>query len=149
MHNHNLGLITQKVAKNVPKMFFFALVAAILFFYTISREKDGKCFMVLVAPGFRPASCVTLFCGRKNIKKLVVNLFLNFNIKILARWVCASVFFKESTNFKMGVRGQLQNVSPLKFKMATKDQLNFWVGAKTKKNLLGNYTNFIITFPKS
>ena len=37
----------------------------------------------------------------------------------------------------------------LKFKMAATDQLQFFVGAKTQKLKVSNYSNFTITLPKT
>ena len=69
--------------------------------------------------------------GVKTQKIRLVNFFLNFNITFLATWGCASDFLKML----------------LKFKMAARGQLNFFVGAKTLKLKVRNYANFTITFP--
>ena len=50
----------------------------------------------------------------------------------LASWGCASDFLKMLPKFKMAARGQLQI---------------FFVGTKTLKLKVRNYSNFSITFP--
>ena len=71
-------------------------------------------------PGFCQASVVTFSCWRKNCW----SFFFFFNMPFSAAWGCASDFLK---------------MLP-KFKMATRGNFNFFVGAKT-------YLNFTIAFP--
>ena len=70
--------------------------------------------------------------GVKTQKNCLVIFFFNFNITFLATWGCASDFLKMPPKFKMAARGKL----PF-----------FFVGAKTLKLKVRNYSNFTITFP--
>ena len=73
-----------------------------------------------------------IFWGVKTQKNCLVNFFLNFNITFLAKWGCASDFFKDATKFQNGH----QRSTP-----------KFFVGAETTKLKERNYSNFTITFP--
>ena len=96
-----------------------------------------------MALGFRQASCSTeIQNGRhgstsillwvQKLKKSVRLFFSNFNTTFLATWGCASDFFKDATKIQNG----RQRSTP-----------NYFVGAKTLKLKVRNYSNFTIAFP--
>ena len=89
------------------------------------------------------------------LKKLFWSIFFfNFNMTFLATSGCARDFltihvlpkFKMAARFFAGAKTLKLKEVLLKFKMATRDQLQFFCGRKTKVKG-GNHSNFTIRFP--
>ena len=86
---------------------------------------------ILVTPGFCPTSCVTFSCGRKN-SKTTGQFFLKIQHHIPSKMGMCKLFLRDATKIQNGrQRSTLKN----------------FVGAKTSKLGVRNYSNFTITFP--
>ena len=77
----------------------------------------------------------------QKLKNLVLSIFLNFSITLLATCGCTSDFLNMLPKIKIAAKVLL------KFKMAATDHFHFFLRSQKRKNLVVNYSNFTITFP--